>query len=52
MQKRSEKKESDEVVMARLKKERKDWRSDHPFGFVARPLENLDGSFNMLKWIC
>lgn len=38
--------------MSRLKKERKDWRSDHPYGFVAKPTENPDGSYNMLKWIC
>jgi ubiquitin-conjugating enzyme E2 I len=36
-----------------LKKERKDWRSDHPFGFVAKPMENKeDGTTNMLKWVC
>jgi ubiquitin-conjugating enzyme E2 I len=39
-------------VINRLKKERKEWRSDHPFGFVAKPLENNDGTFNMLKWHC
>ena len=39
-----------ELVINRLKKERKEWRSDHPFGFVAKPTENSDGTLNMLKW--
>ena len=47
-----EKKEINELVINRLKKERKEWRSDHPFGFVAKPLENPDGTTNMLKWHC
>lgn len=48
-----DKKEVNELIINRLKKERKDWRSDHPFGFVAKPMENKeDGSVNMLKWIC
>lgn len=33
-----EKKEINELVINRLKKERKEWRSDHPFGFVAKPI--------------
>ena len=51
MEKR-DKKEADEIVLNRLKKERKEWRSNHPFGFVAKPTENTDGTTNMLKWIC
>lgn len=47
-----EKKEINELVINRLKKERKEWRSDHPFGFVAKPIEANDGSLNMLKWHC
>ncbi len=47
-----EKKEINELVINRLKKERKEWRSDHPFGFVAKPVENPDGTVNMLKWHC
>ena len=48
-----EKKEVSELVLSRLKKERKEWRLDHPFGFVAKPAENReDGSVNMLKWLC
>lgn len=41
-----------ELVISRLKKERKDWRQNHPFGFVAKPINNNDGSANMLKWEC
>ena len=41
-----------ELIVNRLKKERKEWRSDHPFGFVAKPATNHDGSLNMLKWEC
>lgn len=37
MDKKFDKKEADEIVLNRLKKERKDWRSNHPFGFVAKP---------------
>lgn len=39
-------------MLNRLKKERKEWRGNHPYGFVAKPTENSDGSINMLKWIC
>ena len=28
------------------------WRSDHPFGFVARPSKLEDGTLNMLRWEC
>ena len=41
-----------ELVVNRLKKERKLWRGDHPFGFVAKPVTNFDGTMNMLKWDC
>lgn len=30
--------------------ERKSWRKDHPFGFIAKPLSNKDGSSNLMKW--
>ena len=40
------------MVINRLKKERKEWRGDHPFGFVAKPIESNDGTTNMLKWHC
>ena len=41
-----------ELVINRLKKERKQWRSDHPYGFVAKPVTHNDGTINMLKWEC
>ena len=41
-----------ELVINRLKKERKEWRADHPFGFVAKPMTNRDGTQNLLKWDC
>ena len=47
-----DKREVNELVINRLKKERKEWRSDHPFGFVAKPMTNADNTLNMLKWEC
>ena len=44
--------EANELVISRLKKERKEWRQDHPFGFSAKPTTNTDGSINMFKWEC
>lgn len=38
------------VAQARLAQERKNWRKDHPFGFVARPETREDGSVNMFVW--
>jgi ubiquitin-conjugating enzyme E2 I len=38
--------------LGRLKAERKAWRKDHPYGFIARPQKNKDGSSNLLKWDC
>jgi hypothetical protein len=31
------------VALARLAQERKNWRKDHPFGFVAKPEGKADG---------
>ena len=37
----------------RLNQERSEWRKDHPFGFVAKPVPTLDGKgTNILKWTC
>lgn len=44
--------EVNELVVNRLKKERAEWRKNHPYGFVAKPITSNDGSFNMLKWEC
>ncbi|KAG4067839.1 hypothetical protein HA402_010525 [Bradysia odoriphaga] len=40
------------LVVARLGEERKTWRKDHPYGFVARPVKNLDGTLNLMSWEC
>jgi ubiquitin-conjugating enzyme E2 I len=41
-----------EIVFGRLQEERKMWRRDHPHGFFAKPMQNPDGSSNLLKWEC
>ena len=38
------------IAQARLSEERKAWRKDHPFGFIARPMKNPDGSLNLMLW--
>ncbi|XP_055338040.1 SUMO-conjugating enzyme UBC9-like [Paramacrobiotus metropolitanus] len=40
------------LALSRLAEERKAWRKDHPFGFVAKPSENADGTMNMWVWDC
>ncbi|XP_076242427.1 ubiquitin conjugating enzyme lesswright isoform X2 [Calliopsis andreniformis] len=40
------------IAIARLAEERKAWRKDHPFGFVARPVKNPDGTLNLMSWEC
>ena len=50
--KETQKKEVSELVINRLKKERKQWRSNHPFGFVAKPLTNPDSSLDLTRWHC
>merc|ERR1712142_906773 len=42
----------DGIATARLTEERKAWRKDHPFGFVAKPTKNKDGSMNLFNWTC
>uniref|UniRef100_A0A914XDF0 SUMO-conjugating enzyme UBC9 n=1 Tax=Plectus sambesii TaxID=2011161 RepID=A0A914XDF0_9BILA len=36
----------------RLSEERKRWRKDHPYGFIARPSKNSNGTLNLFRWIC
>lgn len=48
----SEIKEMSGIAVARLGEERKNWRKDHPFGFVARPTKNTDGTLNLMLWEC
>ncbi|XP_036295670.1 SUMO-conjugating enzyme UBC9-like [Pipistrellus kuhlii] len=40
------------IALSRLSQERKAWRRDHPFGFVAVPTKNRDGTLNLMKWKC
>ncbi len=40
------------IAAARLAEERKAWRKDHPFGFIAKPGKNEDGTLNLYKWDC
>ncbi|CAG2063560.1 unnamed protein product, partial [Timema podura] len=40
------------IAITRLAEERRAWRRDHPFGFVARPMKNSDGSLNLMNWEC
>merc|ERR1712071_520536 len=40
------------IAIARLSEERKGWRKEHPFGFVARPTKNTDGTLNLMNWEC
>ncbi|XP_041451473.1 SUMO-conjugating enzyme UBC9-A-like [Drosophila obscura] len=32
--------------------QRKEWRREHPFGFMARPMKNPDGTLNLFAWEC
>ncbi|XP_022178152.1 SUMO-conjugating enzyme UBC9-B-like [Myzus persicae] len=41
-----------DTALNRLKDERRDWRKNHPFGFVAKPCLNQDGSLNYKVWKC
>ncbi|XP_058063517.1 SUMO-conjugating enzyme UBC9-B-like [Anopheles bellator] len=38
--------------ITRLMMERKAWRSNPQFGFIAKPVKNSDGSLNLLQWEC
>ncbi|KAL1639616.1 sumo-conjugating enzyme ubc9 [Diplodia corticola] len=40
------------LATTRLAEERKQWRKDHPFGFVARPMKNAQGVLDLRKWEC
>uniref|UniRef100_A0A672S955 SUMO-conjugating enzyme UBC9-A-like n=1 Tax=Sinocyclocheilus grahami TaxID=75366 RepID=A0A672S955_SINGR len=40
------------IALSRLSQERKAWRKDHPFGFVAVPMKNPDGTMNLMNWEC
>ncbi|KAI3383206.1 hypothetical protein SNEBB_005813 [Seison nebaliae] len=40
------------VAVSRLMEERKRWRQDHPYGFIAHPTKNADGTLNLMDWEC
>ncbi|GMR48923.1 hypothetical protein PMAYCL1PPCAC_19121 [Pristionchus mayeri] len=40
------------IASGRLAQERRAWRKDHPFGFIAKPAKNTDGSLNLFVWDC
>ncbi|KAI1712346.1 ubiquitin-conjugating enzyme domain-containing protein [Ditylenchus destructor] len=40
------------IAAGRLAEERKSWRKDHPFGFIAKPTKNDDGTLNLYMWEC
>ncbi|KAJ9540665.1 hypothetical protein OSB04_027171 [Centaurea solstitialis] len=40
------------VALGRLTEERKAWRKNHPYGFVAKPETRPDGSVNLMVWHC
>ena len=31
---------------------RKQWRKDHPFGFVAKPMKTAQGALDLKRWEC
>ncbi|KAL3309161.1 SUMO-conjugating enzyme UBC9, partial [Cichlidogyrus casuarinus] len=43
---------AENIALKRLSEERKAWRKDHPFGFVAKPMREVDGNFNLMIWEC
>ncbi|RMX86804.1 hypothetical protein D0864_03015 [Hortaea werneckii] len=40
------------LCQTRLQEERKTWRKDHPFGFVARPMKTPQGALDLKRWDC
>ncbi|KAI3784960.1 hypothetical protein L1987_44068 [Smallanthus sonchifolius] len=40
------------VAIGRLTEERKAWRKNHPYGFVAKPESLPGGSLNLMVWHC
>jgi len=40
------------IAAGRLTEERKSWRKDHPFGFIARPMKKDDGTLDLFNWEC
>jgi len=43
---------SNSLCQNRLNEERKQWRKDHPFGFVAKPTRQDNGVIDLRRWEC
>jgi ubiquitin-protein ligase len=43
---------SNSLAVMRLTEERKQWRKDHPFGFIAKPVTLADGTLDIMNWDC
>ncbi|KAH8286717.1 hypothetical protein KR018_003033 [Drosophila ironensis] len=41
-----------EAALRFLAEARKEWRKNHPYGFVARPVKNPDGTTDLMTWQC
>eukprot|EP01138_Halocafeteria_seosinensis_P003002 gb/GECG01003066.1/.p1 GENE.gb/GECG01003066.1/~~gb/GECG01003066.1/.p1 ORF type:complete len:216 (+),score=31.00 gb/GECG01003066.1/:1-648(+) len=44
--------DSNSFCRQRLRQERKQWKRDHPVGFVAKPRSKPDGSVDLMTWDC
>jgi len=40
------------LAAQRLSEERKNWRKNHPHGFVAKPNKKTDGTLDLSVWNC
>ncbi|KAI3642583.1 hypothetical protein MP228_012138 [Amoeboaphelidium protococcarum] len=40
------------MAVMRLTEERKLWKKDHPFGFIAKPMKKSDGTLDLMNWHC
>ncbi|KAI3640461.1 hypothetical protein MIR68_001339 [Amoeboaphelidium protococcarum] len=40
------------MAVLRLTEERKLWKKDHPYGFIAKPIKKTDGTLDLMNWHC
>jgi len=40
------------IATTRLSEERKSWRKNPIYGFVAKPVKHADGTMNLMNWEC
>lgn len=38
------------IAIGRLTEERKNWRKDHPPGFIAKPMKKADNTIDLMRW--